>query len=35
MAKGSHVKLIFNTCDPDTGGKSLILLDRGVDFAKM
>jgi hypothetical protein len=29
------VKLIFNTCDPDAGGKSLILLNLGEDFAKM
>ena len=29
------VWLIFNTCDADVGRKSLILLDRGADFAKM
>ncbi len=34
-AAGVTLWLIFNTCDPDAGHKSLILLNRGVDFAKM
>jgi len=29
------VKLIFNTCDPGAGRKSLILLGRAVSFAEM